>query len=289
MTILSDAALDALLAEDAPFGDLTTEALGIGERPARITFAARTAMVLACVEEAERLLQRAGAATRRGYASGALIPPATVFLAAEGPAAAVHRAWKTAQTLVESASGIAGAVRRIVEAAQAAAPDVAVECTRKTLPGSRGIARRAVAAGGGQMHRLGLSETLLVFPEHLGLLDGGAAAAVAALKQRVPGKMLTVEVGTRADALAMAQAGADILQLERLSPAEAAEVAAATRDRTPPPLIAAAGGVNEGNAAAYAAAGCRILVTSAPYWARPADVKVTIAPAPAGDALTAGR
>jgi molybdenum transport protein len=44
----------------------------------------------------------------------------------------------------------------------------------------------------------------------------------------------------------------------------------------PRPLIAAAGGVNAGNAASYAKAGADILVTSAPYWAKPLDVAVHI-------------
>ncbi|MFO1156301.1 MAG: hypothetical protein U1E43_05795 [Rhodospirillales bacterium] len=48
----------------------------------------------------------------------------------------------------------------------------------------------------------------------------------------------------------------------------------------PPPAIVAAGGINEHNAGAYAATGCAALVTSAPYWARPVDIKVTIETAP---------
>ena len=54
---IGDCALDALLAQDAPTGDLTTHALGIGRQLGRITFAARADMVLCCVEEAARMIQ----------------------------------------------------------------------------------------------------------------------------------------------------------------------------------------------------------------------------------------
>ena len=55
---------------------------------------------------------------------------------------------------------------------------------------------------------------------------------------------------------------------------------AAARARAPArvPLIMAAGGINAGNAAAYAATGCAALVTSAPYRAPPLDIAVSIEP-----------
>lgn len=277
--MISDANLDALLAEDVPFGDLTTDSLGIGLLPGRITFAARGAMILCCVEEAERMLGRAGARALRHAASGERVDAGMVVLEGEGPAAALHRVWKTAQTLMEYASGIASAVGRIVEAARAVAPAVQVECTRKAFPGTRAAAVRAVHAGGGQMHRLGLSESILIFPEHRVFLGGEdeALARIAALKRQHPGRTLTAETGTVDQAEAVARAGIDIVQLERLSPDEARAVRERTAGLTPRPLIAAAGGVDESNAAAYAAAGCDILVTSSPYFARPTDVRVRIA------------
>lgn len=279
--ILSDRLLDDLVAQDAPFGDLTTSALGIDGRPGRISFAARDGMTLCCAEEAARMIERAGAKPRLLRTSGDAIAAGEVFLEGEGTAAALHVVWKTAQTLMEYASGMASAARRIVDAARAVNPDIAVECTRKNLPGSRAIAVRAVQAGGAQMHRLGLSGSLLVFPEHLTFLGGlpTALGQITTLKRHHPGRKLTVETGSIDDAVALAEAGADILQLERMNPDEAKQVVDRTRHCSPPPAVAAAGGVNAANAAAYAAAGCAILVSSAPYFARPADVRVVIAAA----------
>ena len=188
--ILADALIDAWLAEDVPFGDLTSEVLGIGGSPAHIRFAARTAAVVCCVEEAERLLVRCGADVRRECASGHAVDAGTLLLQAQGPADALLRAWKTAQTLIEQASGIATAARRIVDVARAVAPGIPVECTRKAMPGGRALSVRAVRAGGAGMHRLGLSESILIFPEHAALVGGWSALAkcIPTLKHGQPGR-----------------------------------------------------------------------------------------------------
>jgi molybdenum transport protein len=68
-----------------------------------------------------------------------------------------------------------------------------------------------------------------------------------------------------------------VLQLEKFSPEQVAACRAALVERNLQPLLAVAGGVNAANAVAYARAGAELLVTSAPYFARPADVQVTIA------------
>lgn len=274
--MLPDARLDELLAQDAPHGDLTTEALGIGARMGGIRFAAREDMVVCCTEEAARLLERAGARPVGMVASGTPVPAGRILLTAEGTAASLHRAWKVAQTLVEYASGIASRAHAIVHAARAVSPGIAVACTRKNFPGAKDISIRAVRAGGARMHRLGLSETILVFPEHRAFLDPGDGHWLTRLREREPERKVVVEVASVPDALVMSAAGADVIQLEKLPPAAVAEVVAATRTRAPAPVIAAAGGIDEGNAAAYAATGCAVLVTSAPYFARSRDVKVTL-------------
>ena len=280
LPVLSDSLLEALLHDDAPFGDLTTHVLGIGAMPGRIAFAARDRMVVACVEEAARLLEIAGARASATVASGSELAPGAPILAATGPAEALHRAWKVAQTLVEYASGIATAARRIVEAARAARPDVAIACTRKNMPGAKALAIKSILAGGAMPHRLGLSETILIFAEHRAFFGGQTAAAMVAQARRgAPEKKIVVEVPAIDEAVAWAEAGADVLQTERWSVDDLSDLANRLAALPRKPLLAAAGGINARNAAAYAAAGADILVTSAPYFAAPLDVAVRIEPA----------
>jgi molybdenum transport protein len=276
---MDDAALWRLLAEDAPYGDLTTATLGIGALPGRVSFRARAAMVVSALEHAARLFELCGAQASPAVRSGDAVAPGALLLQATGPAAGLLLAWKTAQTLVEAMSGMAGATGSIVDALAGAGFHLPVACTRKNFPGTRGFAARAVRDGGGIMHRLGLSETLLVFPEHLGFVAAAdRPALLAAVRRQQPEKRLVVEAGSPADALAMARAGADVLQLERFAPAAVAALRAELQALGPHPQLAPAGGVTLSNAVDYARSGADLLVTSWPYFAPPADVKVRIVP-----------
>ncbi len=280
MERIDDDELRRWLREDAPHGDLTTRALQLGERRGTLRFAARGAMRVAAIEEAARLFELCGCEAIVRVASGRDAPPGATLLEARGPAGGLLLAWKVAQTSVEAASGIAGEAARIVGLLRDAGFAQPLACTRKNWPGGRALAARGVRAGGAVMHRLGLSETLLVFPEHRAFLAPETlAATLAAVRAAQPEKKLVVEVGSADEALACARAGVDVLQLERFAP----EALAALRQRLDAaglhPLLAPAGGVTAANALAFARAGADLLVSSAPYFAPPADVKVVIAPA----------
>jgi molybdenum transport protein len=275
MLALPDHDLYCLLRDDVPNGDLTTESLAIGQCAGRIEFRARQAMTVACTEEAVRMFELAGASAELVTPSGAVVAAGTLLLRASGSVASLHVAWKATQILVEWASGIATATAAIVTAAG----NVPVACTRKNAPGTKALSAKAVRAGGATMHRLGLSETLLLFAEHRLFLRETPGETIARLRQRQPEKKIVVEVGSVAEARVWATAGADVLQLEKFSPEQVAEWRTATTD-SPGVLLAAAGGINAGNAAAYVQAGADLLVTSAPYAAPPRDVQVVFAPMP---------
>ncbi len=278
---LDDAMVDALLAEDAPGGDLTTEALGLAGRRGRIVFRARGAMTVAGIELAAEMLRRRGAKIALGCRSGDTVPAGAELLSGDGDAAGLHLAWKASQTLVEILSGIATSARAIVDAVEAVDPHVRVACTRKTFPGGRRLSHIGIKAGGAILHRAGLSETILVFAEHRAFFPGEPLASIARrLKCAAPEKKLAIEVGDAAEARQAIEAGFEVIQLEKFGVEAVGEVAEFARRRAVPPVIAAAGGVNAGNAAAYVRAGAGLIVTSAPYAAPPRDVSVTISAHP---------
>jgi molybdenum transport protein len=106
------------------------------------------------------------------------------------------------------------------------------------------------------------------------------------LRRAAPEKKLVIEVTNSETAVAAAVAGFDVVQAEKLAPAQivslVAQLKTLTHVQSRRPMVAAAGGVNAGNVAAYARAGADIAVTSSPYLARPCDVQVQIAPAGVG-------
>jgi len=280
-TAASRAELEQLLADDVPYGDLTTDALGIGAAPGKMEFTARDRMVLALAEDAAGIIELTGCKADLRAQSGAALDPGSPILVAHGPAVALLRSWKVAQTLIEVWSGVATDARAIVDAATAVAPHIAVACTRKNVPGTKRFAVAAVKAGGAVMHRLGLSETVLVFPEHCAFLgEQSLAGAVERLRRAVPEKRLVIEVTTLEAAVEAATAGFDVIQAEKFAPVEisslVARMASMGSVRSRPVLVAAAGGINAANVAAFAQAGADVVVTSSPYLARPRDVQVRI-------------
>lgn len=271
---LSDEALDHLLREDAPSGDLTTYTLEIGQSPGHVTFAARQPMTVCGSEEAVRLFELAGASAQLLAPSGGHVLAGAELLSAHGPAASLLLAWKVAQTLMESLSGIASEAARIVTELRAAGHVQPLACTRECFPGTRALTVKAVLSGGAIMHRLNLSDSLLLLPEHRLFVDADLDDYLNRVLRNQPARRLVAEVDSLADALTLAEAGADVLQLEHFTPEAVVQCRVALREIGKDPLVAAAGDVNAGNAVAYAEAGADILVSSAPYRAPPRAVEV---------------
>ena len=275
------ATIDAWIAEDAPLLDLTTHLLAIGNVPARMDFTVRGDTVAACTEEAARVVQHCGGQVQQFLPSGTLAAAGAVLLTATGNAASLLRGWKVAQNLLEYACGVAGATARMVEAVQAAVPGVVVLTTRKHAPGLRRIALKATLSGGAFPHRLSVGETVLVFPQHRALLGDWDAlqARLAAVAPAMAEKKCVIEAHSLEEALRAAQAGADVVQFDKASPAQLRQWCPLLRRQYPGLALLAAGGVNAHNAADYAATGVDALVTSSLHHAPPADIGVQVVPA----------
>jgi molybdenum transport protein len=281
MILLNDYELESLLAEDVPYGDLTCSALSINDQPARIVFETRDRpLVSACTEEAVRLCGLYGLEIDGWVKSGTMVPPKSAFLEARGEAGNVHRIWKSVQNLLDYACGIATYTREAVTLARSVNPGIVVATTRKTAPFSKKIAIKSVEAGGGIAHRLGLSESILIFDHHRSFFGSGEAFAQAFAKAQKsnPEKKIVMEAADIAEALRFASLGADVLQLEKFPLTKLSDAVRILRADYPRLTLIATGGVNVRNIAEYAATGVDMIVTSSPYSAQPADIKVRIEP-----------
>ncbi|MBU2857433.1 ModD protein [Acidithiobacillus ferrooxidans] len=274
----------ALIQEDQPFLDLTTRMLGIGDKAADMRFRCRQDISVAGTELAVKILDACGLMVTESQPSGALVATGTTLLAAEGSASAAHSAWKVAQNVLEYACGIATYSAQLVQQARQINPRIAVVATRKNIPGIRRFAVMAALAGGVMPHRLGISESVLVFDQHLAFLGGLSPflQQFAQYRRRVPSSKIVVEVQktdhTLTDALALAQAGVAGIQFDKMAPEPLAEIAAKLRAVAPEVTLFAAGGITLANIQAYAATGMDALVTSAVYHAAPTDIGVEMRP-----------
>ena len=287
----TDAFLDELLLEDCPYMDLTVELLGIGDRPGELVCSPRENCVLAGVETAAALWEKCGARVDRHARSGDRLIAGQPFLSVRGRAADLHRALKIAQNIMEYMTGIATRTADMLERARAVRPDVQVAVTRKNFPGAKRLCLEAATCAGARVHRLGLSDSVLIFDQHRVFLrheprsEAGEnaptpspvellAARVPALRRALPEKILAAEVNTPEEAFILAKAGMDSIQCEKFSSTELAATVKQIRLMRPDILILAAGGIRSDNAADYAAAGADVLVTSWVYTGKPADIHI---------------
>ena len=143
------------------------------------------------------------------------------------------------------------------------------------MPGVKALLTKAVLSGGAFPHRLGLSETVLVFAQHVELMGGYDVLIreLPTIKARMVEKKLFVEC--EADlAPELVRAGADGIQLDKVAPEAIPALLAELRAINPSVTAIAAGGVNPSNVAAYAATGIDGIVTTAPFTAKPIDMSV---------------
>jgi molybdenum transport protein len=270
----SDEEIAQLIAEDVPFLDLTTYGLNIGKELGEIEFSTRHTMTICATEEAARVFEKCGAKVEYLLESGTCLTSQQLILKASGCAEALHIGWRVALNLMEYASGIATRAKELVDAAKNINPDVAVVTTRKCFPGTRIISMKAILAGGATPHRLGLSETVLIFKQHLLFIDSIAEISerINQLRNRFPEQKIAIEVETETDAWMVAEAGVDLIQFDKIPTVELSGLVAELKQKYPGLQLAAAGGINLENVRNYASTGVDILVTSYPYFGKPADI-----------------
>lgn len=277
MIRIADATLDDLIAEDVPYLDLTTHILDIGDTPGRISYFAREDCTLCCTEEVVRIMEKLELRVMNALPSGSQIRAGETFLVASGTAASLHMAWKVCLNLFDHYSAIATKTRRMVDAAHAVNPQCQTLTTRKSIPGNKALITKAIMTGGAVPHRLGLSETVLVFAQHLVFL-GGFDAFVEKLPQirlQACEKKLFVEADA-SQAHRLAEVGVDGIQFDKVPAEELASLVPELRTINPHITLIAAGGVHEGNAAQYAATGVDGLATTSLFTAKPLDMSVAM-------------
>lgn len=280
MIYFTDQEIDTLITEDVPYFDLTTSLLKLGSQPAKIQFSTRHETVICGTEEVLKIFAKFSIQPTLITPSGDRIGSGVKFFEAEGLAKHVHTIWRSITNLMEYASGIATRTRLLVEKAREINPHIVIATTRKTSPYSRKIAVKAVYAGGAGIHRLGLSESVVIFGNHYKFLGGldGIKSKLEQMQDNIGGKTIVLEVKSAEDALAMADAHINVLQLDHIKPDELQGLVPKIKEISPNLKIAAAGGIREENIESYASSGVDILVSSWPYFGRPADFKVAIEP-----------
>ncbi len=278
--LISDHDISEFIREDVPYIDLTTKLLGIGDQVGKMTFATREDTVLSGVEEVLEIFKKLDVKCNSFLPSGTFLQKGKVFIEAEGAAKNLHMAWRVSLSILEYFSGIATRTKVMVDKAKKVNPDINIVTTRKTFPGTKRLSIKSIIAGGAWPHRLGLSETILIFQQHINFIGGyqELAKIIPQIKAVAFEKKVTVEVENIEDAILMAKSGVDTLQTDKLSVEQLTEVVKKVRSINPDIGITAAGGINVNNVEAYAATGVDGIATTSLYFGKPSDISVKIEP-----------
>jgi len=238
------------LEEDAPFGDVTSEAVIPEDLEAEAVIIAKQDGIIAGLEEAKALFEHFGVKVELKAKDGDEVKKGTVVIKLEGNARKILLVERTALNIMGRMSGIATQVRRLMEKVKAVNPNVRVAGTRKTL--LKPLDKRAILLGGGESHRFSLSDAILIKDNHLALVP--LEEAIKRAKAFSIYKVVEVEVESLEDALKAAKAGADIIMLDNMTPEQIEEVLEALkreglRERV---KIEVSGGITEENIESYA-------------------------------------
>ena len=267
------------LDEDIGYGDITSNTLIPEEQNAKGTLYFKESGVASGLSEAATVFEILGCQVTAHSKEGEAVKEKQVLLSVNGPARALLVGERLALNIVGRMAGIATQTKMVVNSVKERNQGTRVAATRKTLPGLREFDKRAVEHGGGDPHRYGLDDCVLIKDNHLELVPSVAEAVKRARNGISFTKMVEIEVRSLEDAEEAARAGADIIMLDNIAPPEIKEWLGELDKKglRESFIYEASGGITFENAADYAAAGVDIISLGAlTHSVRSLDVKFEI-------------
>jgi nicotinate-nucleotide pyrophosphorylase (carboxylating) len=184
-----------------------------------VTFGSRASGCLAGLDIAiaavEMVCGPSASNVERVKNDGDRVQAGDVLARVEAPTQLMLTAERTALNLLCHLSGVATATSKWVDAIAGTAS--IIRDTRKTTPGLRAMEKYAVRCGGGQNHRMSLSDAALVKDNHIAAA-GGVAEAFGKVRELVATLPIEIEVDTLDQLRVALDAGADVVLLDNMSP-----------------------------------------------------------------------
>ncbi|NUL46238.1 carboxylating nicotinate-nucleotide diphosphorylase [Cellulosimicrobium funkei] len=259
-----NALVTAALDEDAPWGDLTSDALITADATLKAQLVAREPGVFSGTHVFAAAFRLADPRIRVQLliADGERFQPGDVLAELAGPARGILRAERIGLNFVQRMSGIATQTARFVAAV--AGTRARIVDTRKTTPGLRLVERQAVRDGGGHNHRTTLSDAVMVKDNHLAAVVGAGLSVTEALvrmRARLPHTAhVEVEVDRLDQIPAVVAAGVDTVMLDNFTLDELRQGVALIGGGA---LVEASGGVDLDSVAGIATTGVDIISVGA--------------------------
>lgn len=214
-----DQIIENALKEDVGSGDITTEAIFSPQEICEARIIAKEKGVIAGIEIAKRIFQKldSQASFSEVVSDGDSVEPGDEILRIKATVRAVLSGERLALNMLQRMSGIATATSKYVEVLEGF--NTKILDTRKTVPGLRIVDKYSVHAGGGQNHRFGLYDAVLIKDNHIN--SAGSIKNAVDLVRSKHGDKFKIEVETsNLDEVKEAlDSGADIIMLDNMTTA----------------------------------------------------------------------
>jgi nicotinate-nucleotide pyrophosphorylase (carboxylating) len=237
--------VDLALEEDLGWGDVTTDTLIPPDLEGEAFILVHEKGILAGIEVAQMVWYRVDPNLKFEVKvqDGGKLKAGDTIACLQGCLASILKGERTALNFLGRLSGIASGTARYVE--EISKFDCRLLDTRKTTPGLRALEKYAVTVGGGLNHRLNLSSGILIKDNHLRVLRSQGVSiteAISRAKRNSPAHLrVEVEVETAEEAMEAAEAKADAIMLDNMSPQD---IEIAVKRINARSQIEASGGIN---------------------------------------------
>jgi nicotinate-nucleotide pyrophosphorylase (carboxylating) len=216
--------------------------------------------VLAGLAEVEQICDYFSVHYSSDFCDGDRVKSADTILTMKGPGAKILKAERLVLNILGRMSGIATITNVIVREARTINEQVRIAGTRKTTPGFRKYEKRAITIGGGDPHRFGLYEAVIIKDNHIKLM--GLEHAITKAKEKVSfTRKIEVEVESIEEALKAAELHVDIIMLDNMTIDEVNECAHLLTERgfREGLILEVSGGINQDNVKDYASTGVDVI------------------------------
>jgi len=243
--------IDRFLKEDLDEkGDITTNSLFKKEKAVAKIIAKEDA-IIAGLFEAKKVFERTGGRLNPYFEDGDEIKKNQVVAEVKGTARSILSGERLALNFICRMSGIASETKYLTDKCKKINSKVVVAATRKTTPGFRKYEKKAVEIAGGDPHRYGLYDAVLIKDNHLKLTDS-LSNSIKIVKEKIKNKIIEIEVENEKDALEAAKTNVDYIMLDNFSPEKGEKIAQQIKSIDPNIKIEISGGITPNNIIKYA-------------------------------------
>lgn len=243
-----------MLKEDEGYGDITSEALIKRDIITEGFILSKDTGILAGMNIVKDIISEYNVKILSSLNDGDEIKHGDKLLEFKGDAKTILLLERTVLNLLMRMSGVATKTHNIVTKVHEVNPNIKVAGTRKTSPALQKFDKQAIIIGGGDSHRNGLDDMVLIKDNHIAIVGGVFEALRLAKKNVSFSKKIEIEVENVDDAVIAASNGADIVMFDNMSPMEASKTLDVLNDKNLRDniLIELSGGITEENILDYA-------------------------------------